>query len=90
MGRRAGAQSSMIACRAGIRSATEQVTSKLWYLKKVGLSGLEGVSAAVVESDRGDSQHPGGRPGVARGGLRALSRVNGLPVEDARGLRYPI
>lgn len=80
----------MIACRAGIRLATEQVTSKLWYLKKVRFRGLARVATAVVESDRGDAQHPGGWPGVARGGLRALSRVNGLPVEDARGLPYPI
>lgn len=55
----------MIACRAGIRSATEQVTSKMWYLKKVSLRGLARVVSAVVESDRGNAQNPGGWPEAA-------------------------
>ena len=74
----------MIACRAGIRSATEQVTSKMWYLKKVSLRGLARVVSAVVESDRGDAQHPGGRPG---GGPRRLASV--VPSERVAGGRCP-
>lgn len=74
----------MIACRAGIRSATKQVTSKLWYLKKVSFCGLARVASAVVESDRGDVQHPGGSAG---GGPRRLASV--VPSERVAGGRCP-
>lgn len=84
MGCLEGGPSSVIAYLVGIRSATKRVTSKLWYLKKVSVCGLARVASAVVESDRGDAQHPGGRPG---GGPRRLASV--VPSERVAGGRCP-